>query len=110
MSESEEQTKVPVLPSWDSVKENKTGLASVYADPRAPVATVKPAIFNGEVFALEHRKVYGRHSCVEMGKPCSRSKAKHMQRQGKKQCIQGGTGQVWGELEEVWKGNSRVEP
>lgn len=33
------------------MKENKT--ADVYADLRAPVATVEPAIFNREIFALD---------------------------------------------------------
>lgn len=109
--ESKEASNNSSWPFLVSFQQRKTRLTSIYVDLRVPVATVKPAIFNGYIFALDIGKYtedvpvwqWGSHI---PGRRPSRCKVR------KKNSISGDqqVRVVASCTYRVWKGNDVVEP
>lgn len=69
----------------DSVKEGKTG--KCLCSSESPSSRLSQQ-YQSRHICFSHRKLDRRHSCVGMGKPCSRPRTRHIQEQGKNRCIQ----------------------
>lgn len=69
----------------DSIKESKIG--NCLCSSESPSSRLRQQ-YQSRHICFSHRKLDRRHSCVGMGKPCSRPRTQHIQRQGRNQCIQ----------------------